>query len=81
MSRVYKISYPTAWDWVNRYRTTGNYSSKQGVGCGRELTFTDKQAILDYIEANPDTDGILDHHFQYDDKVEMCSTFANSWHT
>ena len=28
------------------------------MGCGRELTFTDKQAILDYIEANPDTDGI-----------------------
>ena len=23
LSRVYKISYPTAWDWVNRYRTTG----------------------------------------------------------
>ena len=35
LSRVYKISYPTTWDWVNRYRTIGDYSSKQGVGCGQ----------------------------------------------
>ena len=34
------------------------YSSKQGVGCGMKPTYTDKEAVLNFIKDNPDTNGI-----------------------
>ena len=32
--------------------------SKQGSGCGRAMRFNDKNAILKFIEENPDANGI-----------------------
>ncbi|HEX3766823.1 MAG TPA: IS630 transposase-related protein [Puia sp.] len=58
ISKVFKICTDTVYDWLNRFKNTGDYSSKQGVGCGPVFRFTDKEAILEFIEKNPDADGI-----------------------
>lgn len=54
---TFKICMDTAKDWIKRFETTGDYSSKQ-AGNGRRHRFTDKEAILKFIESNPDADGI-----------------------
>lgn len=36
----------------------GDYSSKQGVSCGRRPILDDKEAILKFLKDNPDADGI-----------------------
>lgn len=59
ISERFLVCYETVRDWVNRYKTTGNYKSRQGVGGGRQLKFTDKDAILTFIKNNPDADGIM----------------------
>lgn len=58
LAKLFGICRDTVRDWINRYETTGDYSSKQGVGCGREQRFTDKQKILNYLTSNPDANGI-----------------------
>lgn len=58
LSRMFHVGYDTVCDWINRYAMSGDYSSKQGVGCGRKQRFTDKESILQFIENNPDADGI-----------------------
>lgn len=55
---TFKICIETAKDWINRYETTGDYSSKQANGLGRQRRFTDKEALLNFIKENPDADGI-----------------------
>ena len=58
LGRIYGVVRQTITNWINMYNSTGDYSSKQGVGCGKKPKFTNKQAILDYIKDHPDTDGI-----------------------
>ena len=58
ISITFKVGYDTVLDWIKRYITTGDYSSKQGVGCGRAMRFNDRKAILTFIEENPDANGI-----------------------
>lgn len=58
LSRLFFISYDTICEWISRYESSGDYSSKQGVHCGRKRRFNDKEAILEFIEKNPDADGI-----------------------
>lgn len=55
---VFKICKQTLNDWIKRFETTGDYSSKQGVNCGRPVRFSDKEAVLAHIAKNPDDDGI-----------------------
>lgn len=58
ISRLFGICYESVRDWVKRYKERGDYSSKQGVGCGRARRFTDKDKILEYLKAYPDASGI-----------------------
>lgn len=58
ISRIFKVGYDAICDWIERYKKTGDYSSKQGVGCGRVAGYDDKQAILDFLDKNPDANGI-----------------------
>lgn len=58
ISRLLNIGVNTVYDWIRRFETTGDYSSKQGVGCGPEFKFTDKESILAYLTENPDANGI-----------------------
>ena len=58
ISKLLKIGYQTICEWVRRYKKTGDYSSKQHLVEGRKAQFTDKEVIIDYINTNPDADGI-----------------------
>lgn len=58
ISKIFMMSYQTVCDWVKRYKKDGDYSSKQGVGCGRNVKFTDEAKVLEYLEANPDANAI-----------------------
>lgn len=58
IARVFDVCLKTVYNWLYRFKTTGDYSSKQGVGCGPEFRFTDKASILAYIGKNPDANGI-----------------------
>lgn len=58
IAKLFNIGINTIYDWIRRFKTTGDYSSKQGVGCGREFRFSDKEAILAYLAKNPDANGI-----------------------
>jgi len=58
ISKIFMMSYQTVCDWVKRYKKDGDYSSKQGVGCGRAVKFTDEGKVLEYLEANPDANAI-----------------------
>ena len=58
LSELFNMDKRTVKDWVERYKKNGDYSSKQGVGCGRVPIFSDKKAVLDYLEENPDANGI-----------------------
>jgi transposase len=58
ISKLFKLCYDTACDWIHRYETTGDYKSKQGVGCGRKIRFDNRDSVLDFIEKNPDANGI-----------------------
>lgn len=55
---TFKICMDTAKDWIKRFETTGDYSSKQANGTGRKRRFVDKEAVLNFIKHNPDADGI-----------------------
>ena len=58
ISKLLKIGCQTLSEWIRRYKETGDYSSKQHLVKGRNARFTDRQIILDYINNNPDADGI-----------------------
>jgi len=56
ISKLFGICYESVLDWVKRYKEEGDFSSKQGVGCGRAIRFKDK--ILEYLKSYPDASGI-----------------------
>ena len=58
ISKLLKIGCQTLSEWVRRYKEMSDYSSKQHLVKGRNARFTDRQIILDYINNNPDADGI-----------------------
>ena len=55
---IFNICKATANDWIKRFETSGDYSSKQGSVGQPNYKFDDKECILDFIRANPDADGI-----------------------
>ena len=58
VARLLNISYDTVRGWIKRYHLEGHCHSRQHLNPGKACRFTDKQALLDYLEANPDADGI-----------------------
>lgn len=50
------------YDWLYRFKKTGDYSSKQGVGCSRKFRFTDKDIILDFIDESGVDDNIVSQY-------------------
>jgi transposase len=55
---TFNICKATAKDWIKRFETSGDYSSKQGSVGGPSYKFNDKERIIEFIRANPDADGI-----------------------
>ena len=58
IANIYNIHRVTVSRWVKQYKETGSYASKQGFDCGRKHRFTDKQAILNYLNDHPNANGI-----------------------
>lgn len=54
----FNISRQTISDWISRYKSTGDYSSKQHMGSGVKRKFDNKEKVLAYIKNNPNADGI-----------------------
>lgn len=55
---MFNITRQTIGTWVKRYNETGNYSSRQHLSKGREIRFNDRAKVLEYLEFNPNADGI-----------------------
>ena len=53
ISKTLHIHYETIKDWVRKYKKTGDYSSKQHLNTGVTRKFTDKKAVLEYLQDNP----------------------------
>lgn len=54
LSKFFNIDKHTVVSWIELYKRTEDYSSKQGVGCGRVASFTDKTLIEQYLIDHPD---------------------------
>ena len=48
----------TISSWIKRYKTNGDYSSRQHLQSGRKARFADKEKIVEFLAANPDSQGI-----------------------
>jgi transposase len=58
LTKIFKLSYQTVFDWIKRYKELNDYSSKQHIQTGRKPRFTDKKSILEFLINNPDSQGI-----------------------
>ena len=58
LSAFFDIDKRTVVSWIGLYNTTGDYSSKQGVGYGRVASFTDKALIEKYLLDHPDASAL-----------------------
>ncbi|WP_144402271.1 IS630 family transposase [Francisella tularensis] len=58
LSKFFNIDKRTVVSWIEFYKRTGDYSSKQGVGCGRVVSFTDKTLIEQYLIDHPDASAL-----------------------
>jgi len=58
LTKIFKLSYQTVFDWIKRYKDSNDYSSKQHIQAGRKPRFTDKKSILEFLINNPDSQGI-----------------------
>lgn len=52
------ISYATVCGWIRRFKATGNCQSRQHLNPGRPCRYTDRKAILRYLESHPDAGAI-----------------------
>ena len=57
LAELLSLGYATIRRWCDRYDETGNCLIIKPVHEGRRSLFTDKQAVLDYLQAHPDADG------------------------
>jgi transposase len=58
ISTLLSIERHTISSWIRRYQRDGDYSSKQHLQNGRKAKFTDKEKIVEFLTANPDSQGI-----------------------
>jgi len=58
LTKIFKLSYQTVFEWIKRYKELNDYSSKQHIQQGRKARFTDKKRVLEFLAQNPDSQGI-----------------------
>lgn len=58
ISALLGIERHTISSWIKRYKTDGDYSSRQHLQSGRKARFVDKEKIVEFLAANPDSQGI-----------------------
>lgn len=42
LTKLFKLSYQTVFNWIKRYKESNDYSSRQHIQTGRKLKFTDQ---------------------------------------
>ena len=58
IAKLLKLAYQTVFEWIKRYKNTGDYKSRQHCQIGRKARFTDKESVLKFLENNPDSEGV-----------------------
>jgi isftu1 transposase len=58
LTKIFKLSYQTVFEWIKRYKMLGDYSLKQHIQTGRKASFTDKKKVIDFLIQNPDSQGV-----------------------
>lgn len=58
LTKIFKLSYQTVFNWIKRYIESGDYGSKQHIQIGRKPKFIDRNSILEFLANNPDSQGI-----------------------
>ena len=58
LAQIFNITGQTISNWLKRYRETGDYSSRHHLQKGRSIKFNDRDKVMEYIERNPNSDGI-----------------------
>lgn len=58
LTKIFKLSYQTVFEWIKRYEESNDYSSRQHIQIGRKARFTDRKGVLEFIAQNPDSQGI-----------------------
>jgi transposase len=58
IAKLLKLAYQTVFEWIKRYKNTGDYKSRQHCQIGRKAKFTDKESVLKFLADNPDSEGI-----------------------
>ena len=58
LAKMFDMTRQTIGSWIKRYKETGDYSSRQHLSKGREIRFNDRAKVLEYLEINPNADGI-----------------------
>ena len=58
LTKIFKLSYQTVFEWIKRYEESNDYSSKQHMQVGRKARFTDKKRVLEFLAQNPDSQGL-----------------------
>ena len=58
LTKIFKLSYQTVFEWIKRYEESNDYSSKQHIQLGRKARFTDKKRVLEFLAQNPDSQGL-----------------------
>jgi transposase len=58
LTKIFKLSYQTVFEWIKRYEGSNDYSSKQHIQLGRKARFTDKKRVLEFLAQNPDSQGL-----------------------
>ena len=58
LTKIFKLSNQTVFDWIKRYEKSNDYSSKQHIQLGRKARFTDKKRVLEFLAQNPDSQGL-----------------------
>ena len=58
LASMYQMSRQTIGEWVKRYKAMGDYGSRQHLSKGRKIIFNDRKKVLEYLDKNPNSDGI-----------------------
>ena len=58
LAKLFNICRQTISTWLVRYKETGDYSSKQYIQTGIKPRFTNKEKVLEFLLANPDSEGV-----------------------
>jgi hypothetical protein len=53
IAKLLKLAYQTVFEWIKRYKKTGDYKSKQHCQTGRKPRFSDKDSVLKFLADNP----------------------------